>query len=77
MNARCPRIDESVEEICGYHNGSCTMEDARHREDTDMTVLRVMASRHSAFYSPLLGAIAGGFLQEVVSGKQIYARTSL
>src|SRR5712691_7521939 len=39
------------------------MEDARHREDTDMTVLRVMASRHSAFYSPLLGAIAGGFLQ--------------
>ena len=32
--------------------------------DTDMTVLRVMASRHSAFYSPLLGAIAGGFLKE-------------
>ena len=29
-----------------------------------MTVLRVMASRHSAFYSPLLGAIAGGFLQQ-------------
>src|SRR5262249_56151858 len=29
-----------------------------------MAVLRVMASRHSAFYSPLLGAIAGGFLQE-------------
>ena len=29
-----------------------------------MTILRVMASRHSAFYSPLLGAIAGGFLQE-------------
>jgi NitT/TauT family transport system substrate-binding protein len=29
-----------------------------------MTALRVMASRHSAFYSPLLGAIAGGFLQE-------------
>ena len=29
-----------------------------------MTVLRVMASRHSAFYSPLLGAIAGGFLRE-------------
>src|SRR5919108_3912482 len=28
-----------------------------------MTVLRIMASRHSAFYSPLLGAIAGGFLQ--------------
>jgi NitT/TauT family transport system substrate-binding protein len=28
-----------------------------------MTVLRVMASRHSAFYSPLLGTIAGGFLQ--------------
>jgi NitT/TauT family transport system substrate-binding protein len=28
-----------------------------------MTALRVMASRHSAFYSPLLGAIAGGFLQ--------------
>jgi NitT/TauT family transport system substrate-binding protein len=30
----------------------------------EMTVLRVMASRHSAFYTPLLGAIAGGFLQE-------------
>ena len=29
-----------------------------------MTVLRLMASRHSAFYSPLLGTIAGGFLQE-------------
>jgi NitT/TauT family transport system substrate-binding protein len=29
-----------------------------------MTVLRLMASRHSAFYSPLIGAIAGGFLQE-------------
>ena len=29
-----------------------------------MTVLRVMASRHSAFYSPLLGAIGGGFLKE-------------
>ncbi len=29
-----------------------------------MTALRVMASRHSAFYSPLLGAIAGGFLKE-------------
>lgn len=29
-----------------------------------MAVLRVMASRHSAFYSPLIGAIAGGFLQE-------------
>ena len=29
-----------------------------------MTVLRVMASRHSAFYSPLIGTIAGGFLQE-------------
>ena len=28
-----------------------------------MTVLRLMASRHSAFYSPLLGTIAGGFLQ--------------
>lgn len=28
-----------------------------------MTVLRVMASRHSAFYSPLIGTIAGGFLQ--------------
>ncbi|MGE3536401.1 MAG: ABC transporter substrate-binding protein [Candidatus Tectimicrobiota bacterium] len=28
-----------------------------------MTALRVMASRHSAFYSPLIGAIAGGFLQ--------------
>jgi NitT/TauT family transport system substrate-binding protein len=30
----------------------------------NMTVLRMMASRHSAFYSPLLGTIAGGFLQE-------------
>jgi NitT/TauT family transport system substrate-binding protein len=30
----------------------------------NMTVLRLMASRHSAFYSPLLGTIAGGFLQE-------------
>jgi NitT/TauT family transport system substrate-binding protein len=29
-----------------------------------MAVLRVMASRHSAFYSPLLGTIAGGFLRE-------------
>jgi NitT/TauT family transport system substrate-binding protein len=29
-----------------------------------MAVLRLMASRHSAFYSPLIGAIAGGFLQE-------------
>lgn len=29
-----------------------------------MTVMRIMASRHSAFYSPLLGAIAGGFLKE-------------
>jgi len=29
-----------------------------------MTVLRLMASRHSAFYSPLLGTIAGRFLQE-------------
>lgn len=28
-----------------------------------MTILRLMASRHSAFYSPLLGTIAGGFLQ--------------
>jgi len=28
-----------------------------------MSVLRVMASRHSAFYSPLIGTIAGGFLQ--------------
>jgi NitT/TauT family transport system substrate-binding protein len=28
-----------------------------------MTILRVMASRHSAFYSPLIGALAGGFLQ--------------
>ena len=28
-----------------------------------MTVLRLMASRHSAFYSPLLGTMAGGFLQ--------------
>lgn len=29
-----------------------------------MPVLRLMASRHSAFYSPLLGAISGGFLKE-------------
>jgi NitT/TauT family transport system substrate-binding protein len=29
-----------------------------------MTVLRLMASRHSAFYSPLLGAIAAGFLKD-------------
>lgn len=28
-----------------------------------MTMLRVMASRHSAFYSPLIGVIAGDFLQ--------------
>jgi NitT/TauT family transport system substrate-binding protein len=28
-----------------------------------MTVIRLMASRHSAFYSPLLGTMAGGFLQ--------------
>lgn len=28
-----------------------------------MTVLRVMTSRHSAFYSPLIATIAGGFLQ--------------
>ena len=28
-----------------------------------MTTIRVMASRHSAFYSPLIGTIAGGFLQ--------------
>ncbi len=27
-----------------------------------MTVLRVMVSRHAAFYSPVIGAIAGGFL---------------
>ena len=46
------------------YNSPCIMEGARPKEDTDMTVLRVMASRHSAFYSPLLGAIAGGFLQE-------------
>ena len=46
------------------HNSPYTMEARGHKEDTDMTVLRVMASRHSAFYSPLLGAIAGGFLQE-------------
>lgn len=31
--------------------------------EREMTALRLMASRHSAFYSPLLGAIAGGFLQ--------------
>ncbi|ETW97662.1 MAG: hypothetical protein ETSY1_21740 [Candidatus Entotheonella factor] len=29
-----------------------------------MTTLRLMASRHSAFYSPLIGTIAGGFLQD-------------
>jgi NitT/TauT family transport system substrate-binding protein len=29
-----------------------------------MAVLRIMASRHSAFYSPLLGAVSGGFLKE-------------
>ena len=46
------------------HNSPCTTEGVRRKEDLDMTVLRVMASRHSAFYSPLLGAIAGGFLQE-------------
>ena len=46
------------------HNSPFTTESVRHKEDLDMTVLRVMASRHSAFYSPLLGAIAGGFLQE-------------
>lgn len=28
-----------------------------------MAILRLMASRHSAFYSPLIGTIAGGFLQ--------------
>jgi NitT/TauT family transport system substrate-binding protein len=29
-----------------------------------MTTLRVLASRHSAFYSPLLSTVAAGFLQE-------------
>ena len=29
-----------------------------------MTTLRIMVSRHSAFYSPLLVAIAGGFLKD-------------
>jgi NitT/TauT family transport system substrate-binding protein len=29
-----------------------------------MTTLRVMVSRHSAFYSPLLAAITGGFFQD-------------
>jgi len=29
-----------------------------------MTTLRIMVSRHSAFYSPLLAAIAGGFLKD-------------
>ncbi len=29
-----------------------------------MSVLRLVASRHSAFYSPLLGAMAGGFLRD-------------
>lgn len=29
-----------------------------------MTVLRIMASRHSVFYSPLLATFAAGFLQE-------------
>lgn len=28
-----------------------------------MAKIRIMASRHSAFYSPLIGAIAGGFLK--------------
>ncbi len=28
-----------------------------------MATLRIMVSRHSAFYSPLIGAIAGGFLK--------------
>ena len=27
-----------------------------------MTALRIMVSRHAAFYSPIIGAIAGGFL---------------
>ena len=46
------------------YNSPYTTEGTRPEEDMDMTVLRVMASRHSAFYTPLLGAIAGGFLQE-------------
>ena len=29
-----------------------------------MTTLRIMVSRHSAFYSPLLGAITNGFLRD-------------
>jgi len=29
-----------------------------------MSTLRIMVSRHSAFYSPLLGAIAGGFFKD-------------
>lgn len=29
-----------------------------------MTVIRLMASRHSAFYSPLICTIAGGFLEK-------------
>jgi NitT/TauT family transport system substrate-binding protein len=31
---------------------------------TTMASVRIMVSRHSAFYSPLIGAIAGGFLAE-------------
>ena len=27
-----------------------------------MTQFRVMVNRHSAFYSPLIGTVAGGFL---------------
>jgi hypothetical protein len=29
-----------------------------------MTLFRIMLNRHSAFYSPLLGTVAGGFLSE-------------
>jgi NitT/TauT family transport system substrate-binding protein len=30
----------------------------------ELAKLRIMVSRHSAFYSPLIGAIAGGFLRQ-------------
>ena len=32
--------------------------------DLTMTALRLMVSRHSAFYSPLIGGIAGGFFAQ-------------
>ena len=52
--------------------------DFNYEGDATMTVLRVMASRHSAFYSPLLGAIAGGFLQaEGVSAQVAHSSAQL